>query len=274
MIKIAGIRRHVAYSPNHISNDTKIFLRTVEKLNDKGFDITIYEEQDLTYIDIKESIIFSMARGMESTLKLKELEKEGRLIINSPQGSINSYRVNMVRILPENGIPFPKSFVIKVEEKEKIKFKDFNSRKIWIKRGDVHAVHREDVTIVYSEEEKENIISEFARRGIQKVVLQEHLDGDVVKFYSVANTNFFHWFYLNGINHNPFDINLLRELGNESAGAIGLDVYGGDAIISRDGTISIIDINDWPSFAPVREEASSSIAELIVRKINNFFVER
>jgi glutathione synthase/RimK-type ligase-like ATP-grasp enzyme len=211
-----------------------------------------------------------MAQGIDSTMFLKELEKEGKVIINSPKGSINSYRINMVKILTEKGLPFPKSIVINVEEKNKIKFEDFNARKIWIKRGDVHAVHREDVTVVYSEEEKNNIITEFARRGIRDVVLQEHLDGDVIKFYSVRNTSLFHWFYLNGINHTPFEIKLLKDLGNKAADALGLEVYGGDAIVSGDGKISIIDVNDWPSFAPVREEASKAIAELIANKINNF----
>lgn len=270
MITLAGIRRQTTYSPNHVSNDAKIFLRTVERLNEKGFRVNIYDEHDLGLVDIKERVIFSMAQGVESTLLLNELEEKGKIIINSPKGSINSYRTNMVKILPEKGIPFPKSFVINVEEKNKIKFEDFNARKIWIKRGDVHAIHREDVTVVYSEEEKNNIITEFARRSIRDVVLQEHLDGDVIKFYSVRNTNLFHWFYLNGINHTPFEIKLLKDLGNKAADALGLEVYGGDAIVSEEGKISIIDINDWPSFAPVREEASVAIAELIVKKINNY----
>ena len=51
-----------------------------------------------------------------------------------------------------------------------------------------------------------------------------------------------------------------------AAETLGLYVYGGDAIISPDGTVSIIDINDWPSFAPVRDEASREIAKLILRK--------
>ena len=51
-----------------------------------------------------------------------------------------------------------------------------------------------------------------------------------------------------------------------AAETLGLFVYGGDAIIGRDGSITIIDVNDWPSFAPVREEASRAIADLIFRK--------
>lgn len=269
MLQIVGVRREQLYSPNHVGNDAMIFMKTVEHLTELGADVKIYEEQDLGKIEIKEPFIFSMAQGVEGTEKLSQLEKQGKIIINSPQGSINSYRINMVKILPEKGIPFPKSLIVSIDEKDKIKFEDFNARKIWIKRGDVHAVHREDVTLVYSEDERKNIFREFEKRGITEVVLQEHLDGDVIKFYAIVGSPLFHWYYLNGVNHTPFDKDKLVELAQSSAMALGLDVYGGDAVVAEDGSISIFDINDWPSFAPVRDEASEQIAKLIFQKVKN-----
>jgi len=269
MLQIAGVRREQLYSPNHVGNDAMIFMKTVEHLTELGADVKIYEEQDLGKIEIKEPFIFSMAQGVEGTAILLQMEKQGKFIINSPQGSINSYRSNMVKILPEKGIPFPKSLIVSIDEKDKIKFEDFNARKIWIKRGDVHAVHREDVTLVYSEDERKNIFREFEKRGITEVVLQEHLDGDVIKFYAIVGSPLFHWYYLNGVNHTPFDKDKLVELAQNSAMALGLDVYGGDAVVAEDGSISIIDINDWPSFAPVRDEASEQIAKLIFQKVKN-----
>jgi len=269
MLQIAGVRREQLYSPNHVGNDAMIFMKTVEHLTELGADVKIYEEQDLGKIEIKEPFIFSMAQGVEGTAILLQMEKQGKFIINSPQGSINSYRSNMVKILTEKGIPFPKSLIVSIDEKDKIKFEDFNARKIWIKRGDVHAVHREDVTLVYSEDERKNIFREFEKRGITEVVLQEHLDGDVIKFYAIVGSPLFHWYYLNGVNHTPFDKDKLVELAQNSAMALGLDVYGGDAVVAEDGSISIIDINDWPSFAPVRDEASEQIAKLIFQKVKN-----
>lgn len=266
---IAGVKRHSLYSPNHISNDSLIFNQTVERLNESGIFVNVYEEADLNTTEIKEEFIFSMAQGVEGTNKLLELEQQGKTIINSPQGSIKSYRYNMVEILPLKGIPFPKSYVVSIDQKDKIKFDDFVARKVWIKRGDVHAVHREDVTVVYSEDERKNIFCEFEKRGIKQIVLQQHLDGDVVKFYSVAGSSLFHWYYLNGNNHTRFSEKELNKLAQKSATALGLDIYGGDAVISPDGSISIIDINDWPSFAPVREQASDEIAKLIFHKIKN-----
>ncbi len=266
---IAGIKRLSLYSPNHVSNDSLIFEQTTLRLNEYGIHVNVYEEKELSRIEIKEDFVFSMVQGIEGTKKLLELEQQGKTIINSPQGSINSYRYNMVEILPQKGIPFPKSYVVSVDEKDKIKFGDFNTRKIWIKRGDVHAVHREDVTVVYSEDERKNIFCEFEKRGIKQVVLQRHLDGDVVKFYSVAGSSLFYWYYLNGLNHTPFNEIELHKLAAKSAKALELDVYGGDAVISPEGSISIIDINDWPSFAPIRDSASKQIADLILLRTKN-----
>lgn len=270
---IAGIKRQSLYSPNHVSNDALIFEQTTARLSEYGIQVNVYEEEFLSTAEIKEDFIFSMAQGIKGIKKLLELEREGIIIINSPKGSINSYRYNMVKMLPGNGIPFPKSYVVPIDEKDKIKFEDFNARKIWIKRGDVHAVNREDVTLVYSEEERRNIYGEFEKRGIDKVILQQHLDGDVIKFYSITGSDLFHWYYLNGVNHTPFDKDKLFELAQSSAMALGLDVYGGDAVIAEDGSISIIDINDWPSFAPIRDQASMAIANLISQKIEDYQVD-
>ena len=47
------------------------------------------------------------------------------------------------------------------------------------------------------------------------------------------------------------------------AEAVGIEVYGGDCIVSSDGTFCLIDFNDWPSFSRCREEAAEAIASLI-----------
>jgi len=44
-----------------------------------------------------------------------------------------------------------------------------------------------------------------------------------------------------------------------SAEALGLEVWGGDALF--DGNeFAIVDFNDWPSFSRVRDEAARAIA--------------
>lgn len=262
-LQIAGIRRKTTYSPNQITNDGLVIQKTAQELVKLGADCNLYEESDIFSNSINENIIFTMARGEEALKKLVELEKAGKFIINSPVSSLDCYRVRMSTKLKEAGIPFPESKIVLTASEKQYKISEIGERKIWIKRGDVHAVHREDVSPVYGDEELNFILKEFAHRGIQSAILQKHIYGDVVKFYSVRETNFFRWYYVNGNNHYRFDQNRLRELSENSAQVLNLYIYGGDAIISEDGSITIIDINDWPSFANFRDEASKFIAKTI-----------
>jgi hypothetical protein len=265
-LKLAGIKRQSDYSPNHVENDSLILLKTGEELRSLGAEVIIYNEESIINNSLKADFIFSMAQGPSAQKKLFEIEKEGTCIINSPKGVTNCYRVNMVKNLQSNSIPFPKSIIIKTDTPAEIGIGNFNSKKIWLKRGDVHAVHREDVTIVYSEEEKNNVINEFARRNINQAVLQEHVDGDLIKFYSVRDSDFFYWYQINGKQPTKFDLSELKFFASRSAEILELYIYGGDAIISNEGKITIIDINDWPSFAPIRDKASKQIAQLIFNK--------
>jgi glutathione synthase/RimK-type ligase-like ATP-grasp enzyme len=249
-----------------VGNDFLIIKRTTEELEQLGCRVALYDESELTPASVKEGFIFSMVQGPEGVRVLEKIAGRASLIINSPQSVENCYRVNMVRLLTECGVPFPKSIVIDTGKDLDGVLQEFASQKVWIKRGDVHAVHKEDVTLAYTDEEKASVLKEFHRRGIRNAVVQEHLIGDVVKFYAVRESTFFYWYYLNGVHHTPFKQKQLIDLAQASAQAMGLYVFGGDAIIAADGWITVIDINDWPSFAPVRDEAAKNIAQLLVRK--------
>ena len=50
--------------------------------------------------------------------------------------------------------------------------------------------------------------------------------------------------------------------------AAGLDVFGGDVIVSSRGELTLIDLNDWPSFAPCRERAAYAIADFIIKRVH------
>ncbi len=265
-LKFAGIKRKTDYSPNHISNDLQIITLTAQALKGMGCEVTLYDEGDMTPGQIQQPFIFSMTQGPEGTSVLKKVAKHGSVIINSPESVENCWRFNMTRLLTKCGIPFPKSIIIPTNEPISTITKQFAPKKLWVKRGDVHAVHKEDVTLTYTIDELSTTLQEFTGRGIQQAVVQEHIEGDVVKFYAIRESDFFYWYYLNGVNHTPFRQKQLYELAQASAEALGLFVFGGDAIIAPDGWITIIDINDWPSFAPVRDMASQHIAQLLYRK--------
>lgn len=280
-IVLAGVKRQTKYSPNHIGNDGQIFNLTAEALRGLGYEVKEYSEAEFVLGDIKEQVIFNMARDKATIAKLQNLERNGTIVINSGFGIDNCTRGKMTRILIENDIPHPKSIIVNTDEDPTEAIKAMNVKAYWIKRGDFHAIHREDVTFARTIEEAVGIVKEFAWRGIPNAVINEHLVGDLVKFYGVANTNFFYKFYPFDLSHSKFGLEEingtaqqlffsreeLKQACDKAGNKLNVKIYGGDCVVAEDGSFKIIDFNDWPSFAPCREKAAPKIAESIDKEI-------
>lgn len=283
-ITIAGILRAGAYSPNHIGNDTAIFNGTAEELRKRGCIVNIYSEEQFNREGVDEQIILNMCREHQSIVKLQKLEDQGRLVINSGYGIENCTRERMTRILLGNGIPYPESIICDTNESIKERLKKSGFKSCWIKRGDFHAMHKEDVSYVRHAEEAQEVLQEYFLRGIKRAVINVHLVGDLVKFYGIKGTNYFHWFYPFDIGHSKygweevngksqgieFDEKYLKEICNRAAEEVNIEIYGGDCIVSPEGDIKIIDFNDWPSFAPCRVEAAPHIAKRVLAIIKEY----
>ncbi len=262
-----GIRRRTDFSPNHIENDLFILRKTAEEIERRGYTVRLIEESQLGQTSLESSVIFNMCQGKAAVDHLRKIEAEGKLIINNPQSVLNCYRYNMTSLLPSKGISFPKTFLVETSNPNNIPEEVKTFKGIWIKRGDVHAVVREDVIFVPSAEKIPSILESYRRRNIEKAILQEHLEGNVVKFYAVQKNEFFEWYYSDKKHRKQlFEERELYRLAELSAETLGLDVYGGDAVVAENGALAIIDINDWPSYAPFRERASKHIAEAIIEK--------
>jgi NDP-sugar pyrophosphorylase family protein len=275
-LKVVGVRRGNQYSPNHVGNDAAIFNLTVENLKQMNCEVTEYSEAEFQKASIEADILFNMARDKQTIFKLQELETQGLKVINSGFGIENCTRAKMTRLLLDNGIPYPQSLIVSTKEPLSLEAKQWGNP-CWIKRGDSHAIHYEDVTYVRNSKEGEDILREFDFRGILIAVLSEHLAGDLIKFYGVENTGFFHWFYPYDLNHSkfgleaingkasgiPFDEKYLTTICSKAAKVLNIHVYGGDCVVDKTGNVRIIDFNDWPSFAPCRMDAAHHIAHCI-----------
>jgi D-alanine-D-alanine ligase-like ATP-grasp enzyme len=64
------------------------------------------------------------------------------------------------------------------------------------------------------------------------------------------------------------DQRALARLVRRAASALGLEVYGGDAIATATGDLVLLDVNAWPSFALFREEASAAIASYLALRFS------
>ena len=276
-IKIAGIMRAGAYSPNHIGNDAAILNLTAEQLRKRGCEVKIYREEQLIAGQGTEDVIISMCRHHRSFPILQKKEDEGALVINSGYGIENCTRERLTRILIGSNIPTPDSLIVNTNEVVTERMKEAGMTKAWIKRGDYHTMHKEDVTYVRHTEEAQEVVQEYFLRGIKRAVINRHIEGELLKFYGVYGTPWFHCFFHYGSREArgtdegkpQFDHDKLKEVCTRAAEALDIKIFGGDAIILPDGTFTIIDFNDWPSFAPCRAEASAVIARAILSEIKN-----
>ncbi|MCR4765271.1 MAG: hypothetical protein K5856_03745 [Bacteroidaceae bacterium] len=297
---IAGISRAPIYSPNSVDKDGAIFLAVLQCLEGMGHQVKVYQESDLLTDEVQEKYIFNMVRTPEAVAKLQSLETMGVVSVNSGFGIANCSRAIMTTLLLNKGVASPKSQIIDFETGKTIFLPNKTidgkplsplvtptdhpstvSAPCWVKRADGYTTQVNDVLFVAQASQLPSTLEDFRSRGIKRVVVSEHLQGDLIKFYGVVGTSFFHWFYPSVSHHSKFgyetingsptgisfEVTRLQTLCSQAASALGVDVYGGDAIVASDGSMRIIDFNDWPSFAPCRDEASQAIAQIIIHKI-------
>lgn len=274
-ISIIGVSRGSEYSPNHVDNDAAIYNKVVDELKQLGCKVEQYTEEDFVKLGVEGRIIFDMARDAATIQRLKDLEDKGALVINSAYGIDNCVRKPMTELLVKNGVPHPTSIIVRTDE-------DFSGTffPCWLKRGNSHAIVKEDVSYATNREEANAILADFNRRGIPEAVVNEHLQGDLIKFYGVQGTDFFYWFYPSPCSHSKFGLEKingeakgisfnesdLKKYSDMAAETLNVPIYGGDCVVLPNGDVKIIDFNDWPSFARCREEAGVKIAECIYKR--------
>ena len=267
MKRLIGIYREKEYSPGaHESNDAVVLEAVTERLRASGFAIELMEAAQVNGAPNCEALVLSMCQGLSALQKLTKWERNGTKIVNSPSAARNTHRDRLPVILERAGIPFPRTTLVPTGRK--LNGEIPHDAGLWLKRGDVHASVAADVQRFDSFDELSDALGEFNARGIATAAVQTHCAGDEIKFYGIAGGDFFYWFYSREANGYAFDASALKSLATHAAHAAGLDVYGGDVIVSTEGALTLIDLNDWPSFAPCRDAAADAIAELITKRGN------
>jgi hypothetical protein len=190
-------------------------------------------------------------------------------VVNSPNAIRNTYRHRMIELFSQHHVLAPASHVVASNAKGPPP-----AAAVWVKRYDFHATQPSDVIYIASEAGWHEALDRFARRGIPFIIAQEHVAGDLVKFYGVRSetaptaANWFEWFYHRdkGMLGHSFEVSHLRDAAFGAAAALGLEVFGGDAVVQEDGKPMIVDINAWPSYARYRDRAAQAIADHLVAR--------
>ena len=262
-----GVARATDYSPGvHARNDRLLFESTGAALASRGWRVDLVNETELGGSLPDTPYVFSMCQGPLATRRLRDLEVEGRLIINSPRAVESCYRVRLFSQLSADALAtWPETQIVRTSGRLR-RIAWLGSCPAWVKRGDVHSTCADDVQQVPDPAALRRVLDGFRRRGIRTAIVQRHVAGTLTKFYGVRGTDFFRWHSEGAPPSSPTAMIQAQAQIHRLVSRIGLDVYGGDCVVAPDGRFWLIDLNDWPSFASFRSEASAVIAQHLARR--------
>ena len=261
MSSVIAIYRDACFSPNSVAADRSIMDATIGRLGEHQ--VLAIAEHELGE-QHRADLFLSMGRLPRTIQLLRAREQQDRaLVINNAAALERFSRRHILQMMQENDIPPPP---------------ETGEHGYWVKRADAAAQTKADVVFCSDKATVEQTKRNFALRGVDDVVVSAHVVGDLIKFYGVGDS-FFWYFYptdnghskfgnekRNGIaQHFGFNLSELRAAATRLARLTGIDVYGGDCIVDREGRFFIIDFNDWPSFSPCREQAADAISLFVNR---------
>lgn len=281
MKKVLGIFRAACFSPGMVERDEAILRAVMTRLQAQGFITNLIHEEEFTAHTPMPDIALHMTRSSEALAILEEWQKAGCHVLNPVEGVRSVERAALARLCARQGIPTPTTWIVSTASVHTLVAKDTKGipREIsfpcWIKRTGQCAQQAEDICRANDATEYRNILTQFHTRGIAEVVVMEHLEGTVIKFYVVKGAEFSYFAPSTSIGYEKFSTSSCSIVTNNtkwetenlnqllSTINCQLEIFGGDAIVGTDGTARLIDLNDWPSFTVCRETAAEAIAHII-----------
>ncbi len=284
-IKVLLVYRAPEHSPNNVSRDAAILDAVGERLRRASCHVDTCVESGVWQADLESyDVIFHMARRLSSILRLEQLGHP--VIFNAPQGvrHVAQSRELMLMLLESAGVRIPQWWAYEPETDEMFVCEPQLQQLLpgWVKAMRPDGAQPDDVSFVSTPLEADSRILELSAQLVPDIIVTKHLEGDLIKCYCVCGSDgevsMIHWFYPqdasyskfgNAEQHNsplcriPFDAVRLRHLAVQIASALDLQIFGFDAIVESADDITVIDVNDWPTFGVCREEAADAIVQLI-----------
>jgi hypothetical protein len=265
-MKALGVYRETQFSPGKIEADAAILDSVLAELAAERFEVEAVDP--VAFLDLPSSrydLVLAMCQGGEALARLAMHQQAGSVVVNSALAIRNCYRDLLSAGLQRSGIPTPPGVLLGTEDSldRRIPYGLDSAAGLYVKRGDLHALHDSDVVRVEGVDQLRAALMAFAARGIKLAYVQQGVAGSLVKFYGVSGGEYFAT-VADGY-HLPDLLKLdLARAAATAADALGLEAWGGDAVVHEDG-FKIIDFNDWPSFSRVRVDASRAIARRCLR---------
>lgn len=261
---LLGVHREDGHSPGHEDDDAAILQAAAAALQRRGHRVRLCPPERVAQeLAASPALVFAMCETPDYLGPLDDAVAESIPVFNSPRGIRNTFRHRMVQKLAAAPVAFPRSEGVVLAGKPR-----WPGRPVWLKRYDYHATRPDDVLFAESAARWDDAIERFAARGFTRAIAQDHVAGDLIKFYGVGN-GWFRWFYHQNqvLAGHEFDETALVRTARAAAAALGVDIFGGDVIVGADRTLTVIDLNAWPSYARFRAEAGAAIAEFLETRL-------
>src|SRR5499427_6504196 len=247
-VQFLGIYREKRFSPGvHAAGDAEILELTQAALERAGYRTTLIAPERLPTMPPSASVVFSMCQSLEALAVLQAWEQQGILVLNTPAAVRACYRLALVTALSQTALPFPRSVVVPLDETKPTAVLcpalPESTAGWWVKRGDVHAMQSDDVQFVHHAADLPAQLARLHQRGIGHAIVQEHIVGQEWKFYAVRGHGVLHAFTPHEVPGPSIDYARLNTLARQASEVLGLDIYGGDCLVTSDGTLYLIDIN-------------------------------
>lgn len=282
-MRILAVRRSPEFSPRHFAQDAAILETVGACMGAKGYQVDYVAEQELTALtDVGSySCVFHMARRMLSYMRMSQWSCP---IINPPAGvrNVAGSRELTMMLLQTHGIAVPTFWAYEPEEDEMFQCDDALQQMlpVWVKGMRATGVGEQDVVYAETALEADAHVMRMVMEGYADIVATAHLHGDLLKVYVVTDgesIRFVHRFYPqetaytkygreqhnDALHYYPVSDMEVEDTALRVARALDLMVFGMDCVVGSDGRLTVIDVNDWPSFTVCRTEAAEAIAALI-----------
>lgn len=280
--RVLAISRAPEYSPNNVEKDAAIFQSTLALLKASGVEVEVMSEEQFLAMPLSQQTCYDkvlhMARRLSTLTKLQRLNIP---VTNDPRGVMTTAksRETTYMLLQAAGISVPPFWSYEPEEDEMFQCEPHLQQLLpgWVKAMRPHGAEPDDVMWVQTPLQADARVLELAAQRVPDIVVMRHEEGDLLKVYVVVGKEdlFLHTFYPQEkgyskfgkaeqhntlLEHIQYCSNDLRQLALDIARTLGLQVFGFDVIVRKDGSMAVIDVNDWPSFSVCREEAARAIA--------------
>lgn len=262
-----GIYREPQFSPGKVEADAAILDSVLSELAAHGLETVTLDAQSFAAgvpTDAAE-IVLAMCQGSDALKRLAEVESAGAVAVNSALAIRNCYRDLLGAGLVRAGIPVPDGALLPTAppiDLRKLAALDLDAG-VYVKRGDLHALDADDVQRAYGRAGLIVTLQQFFRRGVNVAYVQQAIEGRTVKFYGVSGAEYFNVVAEEG-EISERAARALSEAAANAAGALGLETWGGDAVVDGEN-FAIVDFNDWPSYGRVRAAAARAIARRALR---------